>query len=58
MPGSTGSSAGNVPDTAQVSDSDDDNAPALLGTGIAVVAFALVVGGIITFTLLRNRRRR
>ncbi|MEV4207258.1 vWA domain-containing protein [Nocardia salmonicida] len=58
VPGSTGSSAGNVPDTAQVSDSDDDNAPALLGTGIAVVAFALVVGGIITFTLLRKRRRR
>ncbi|MGW0635166.1 hypothetical protein [Nocardia salmonicida] len=57
VPGSTGNSAENVPDTAQATDSDDDSA-VLLGTGIAVVAFALVVGGIITFTLLRQRRRR
>ncbi|MFC9873605.1 hypothetical protein [Nocardia salmonicida] len=55
VPGSTGNSTGNsaenVPDTAQATDSDDDNSTVLLGTGIAVVAFALVVGGIITFTL-------
>ncbi|MEU4418587.1 hypothetical protein [Nocardia salmonicida] len=40
------------------SDSDEGNTPALLRTGIAVVASAPVVGGIIGFTLLGKRRNR
>ncbi|MFE1596088.1 VWA domain-containing protein [Nocardia sp. NPDC058705] len=54
---STGdSSAPDVPDTAQAA--DDDNSTALLGIGIAVAAFALVLGGVVAFLLLRKRARR
>ncbi|MFD3748127.1 VWA domain-containing protein [Nocardia sp. NPDC058633] len=58
VPGSTGGSAEHAPDTARAADSDDDNSTALLVTGIAVVAFASVLGGVVVFTLLRKRGRR
>ncbi|MFE5480721.1 VWA domain-containing protein [Nocardia sp. NPDC056541] len=56
VPGSTDSSIENVPDTAQAA--DDDNSTALLGTVIAVIAFALTIGGVIAITVLRRRTRR
>lgn len=51
--GSTATTAENMPAAAPAA----DNSTVLLGTGIAVVAFALTIGGVITFTLLRRRRR-